>query len=44
MRLQMSVGLAAVQIARALGAGRIIGTVGSDDNIAIVRDNGADVV
>ena len=38
------VGLAAVQIARALGAGIIIGTVGSDDKIAAVRDNGADVV
>jgi NADPH:quinone reductase len=38
------VGLAAVQIARALGAGKIIGTVGSDDKIDAVRDNGADVV
>jgi NADPH2:quinone reductase len=38
------VGLAAVQIARALGAGKIIGTVGSDDKRAVVRDNGADVV
>jgi NADPH2:quinone reductase len=38
------VGLAAVQIARALGAGKIIGTVGSDDKLAVVRDNGADVV
>ena len=38
------VGLAAVQIARALGAGKIIGTVGSDDKLALVRDNGADVV
>jgi NADPH2:quinone reductase len=37
------VGLAAVQIARALGAGKIIGTVGSDDKLAVVRDNGADV-
>lgn len=37
------VGLAAVQIARALGAGRIIGTVGSDDKLAVVRENGADV-
>lgn len=38
------VGLAAVQIARALGAGKIIGTVGSDDKLAVVRENGADVV
>jgi NADPH2:quinone reductase len=38
------VGLAAVQIARALGAGKIIGTVGSDDKTAVVRDNGSDVV
>jgi NADPH:quinone reductase len=38
------VGLAAVQICRALGAGKIIGTVGSDDKIDAVRDNGADVV
>jgi NADPH2:quinone reductase len=37
------VGLAAVQVARALGAGKIIGTVGSDDKLALVRDNGADV-
>ncbi|MEK6321358.1 MAG: NADPH:quinone oxidoreductase family protein [Acidobacteriota bacterium] len=37
------VGLAAVQIARALGAGKIIGTVGSNDKLAVVRDNGADV-
>ncbi len=37
------VGLAAVQIARALGAGKIIGTVGSDDKLAVVRDNGAHV-
>ena len=37
------VGLAAVQIARALGAGKIIGTVGSDDKLALVRANGADV-
>ena len=37
------VGLAAVQIARALGAGKIIGTVGSDDKLAVVRENGADV-
>ncbi|HJZ69258.1 MAG TPA: NADPH:quinone oxidoreductase family protein [Blastocatellia bacterium] len=38
------VGLAAVQIARALGAGKIIGTVGSDDKLALVREHGADVV
>jgi len=37
------VGLAAVQIARALGAGQIIGTVGSDEKLDIVRQNGADV-
>lgn len=37
------VGLAAVQIARALGAGKIIGTVGSDDKLSVVRENGADV-
>jgi NADPH2:quinone reductase len=37
------VGLAAVQIARALGAGKIIGTVGSDEKLALVRENGADV-
>src|SRR5262249_54863759 len=38
------VGLSAVQIARALGAGKIIGTVGSDKKAEIVRANGADVV
>jgi len=37
------VGLAAVQIARALGAGRIIGTVGSDDKLDLVREHGADI-
>jgi NADPH2:quinone reductase len=37
------VGLSAVQIARALGAGKIIGTVGSDEKLAAVRDHGADV-
>ncbi len=37
------VGLAAVQIARALGAGKIIGTAGSDEKLAIIRQNGADV-
>ena len=38
------VGLAAVQIARAKGAGKIIGTVGSDEKVDVVRENGADVV
>jgi NADPH2:quinone reductase len=38
------VGLAAVQLARALGAGKIIGTVGSDHKRDIVRNNGADIV
>ncbi|HEY4309426.1 MAG TPA: NADPH:quinone oxidoreductase family protein [Pirellulales bacterium] len=38
------VGLAAVQIARAFGAGKIIGTVGSDDKRAAVLAAGADVV
>ncbi len=37
------VGLAAVQIARAVGAGKVIGTVGSDDKLAVVRENGADI-
>ncbi len=37
------VGLAAVQIARALAAGKIIGTVGSDDKLDLVREHGADV-
>ncbi|HJQ22851.1 MAG TPA: NADPH:quinone oxidoreductase family protein [Blastocatellia bacterium] len=37
------VGLAAVQIARALGAGRIIGTAGSDDKLAVIRESGADI-
>jgi NADPH2:quinone reductase len=37
------VGLAAVQIARALGAGKIIGTVGSDHKRDIVCQNGADI-
>jgi NADPH2:quinone reductase len=37
------VGLAAVQIARALGAGKVIGTVGSDDKLPVVRENGADI-
>jgi NADPH:quinone reductase len=38
------VGLAAVQLARALGAGKVIGTVGSDHKRDLVRKNGADVV
>jgi NADPH2:quinone reductase len=38
------VGLAAVQVARALGAGKIIGTVGSDHKRDIVRQQGADIV
>jgi len=38
------VGLAAVQIARAKGAGKIIATVGSDEKADAVRENGADVV
>ena len=37
------VGLAAVQIARALGAGKIIGTVGSDEKRAAVLAAGADL-
>jgi NADPH:quinone reductase len=37
------VGLAAVQIARALGAGKIIGTAGSDQKLEVIRQNGADV-
>jgi NADPH:quinone reductase len=37
------VGLAAVQIARALGAGKIIGTAGSDHKLDVIRKNGADV-
>ena len=37
------VGLAALQIARALGAGKIIGTVGSDSKLDLVRQNGADI-
>jgi NADPH2:quinone reductase len=35
------VGLAAVQIAKALGASVIIGTVGSDDKADVVRAAGA---
>jgi NADPH2:quinone reductase len=37
------VGLAAVQVARALGAGKIIGTVGSDDKLTLVRQHGVNV-
>ena len=37
------VGLSAVQLARALGAGKIIGTAGSDDKLKTILDNGADV-
>jgi len=37
------VGLAAVQIARALGAGKIIGTAGSDEKLSLIRENGADI-
>lgn len=37
------VGLAAVQIAKALGAGKIIATVGSDEKLDIVREAGADI-
>jgi NADPH:quinone reductase len=38
------VGLAAVQIARALGASKVIGTVGSDSKADLVRENGANPV
>ncbi len=37
------VGLAAVQIARALGAGKIIGTTGSRQKLDLIRQHGADV-
>lgn len=37
------VGIAAIQIARALGAGKIIGTAGSDSKLGLIRENGADV-
>lgn len=37
------VGMAAVQIARALGASKIIGTVGSDEKLDVIRDLGCDV-
>lgn len=37
------VGMAAVQIARAMGASKIIGTVGSDEKLQVIRDLGVDV-
>ena len=37
------VGLAALQIARALGAGKIIATAGSDEKLDLLREHGADV-
>jgi len=37
------VGLAAVQIAKAMGAGKIIGTAGSDAKLDLIRQQGADV-
>lgn len=37
------VGMAAVQIAKALGASKIIGTVGSDEKLDVIRDLGCDV-
>ena len=37
------VGLAAVQLARALGAGTVIGTAGSDEKLDLVREHGADL-
>jgi NADPH2:quinone reductase len=37
------VGTAALQIARALDAGKIIGTAGSDDKLKVILDNGADL-
>ena len=37
------VGLAAVQLARALGAGKIIGTAGSNEKLKLIRENGADI-
>lgn len=39
--IKTGVGLAAVQIAKALGASVIIGTVGSDDKAEVVRAAGA---
>jgi NADPH2:quinone reductase len=38
------VGLAALQIAKALGAGRIIATAGSDSKLELLEQQGADVV
>ena len=38
------VGTTAVQLARLLGAGRVLGTVGDDAKAGLVRDLGADVV
>lgn len=37
------VGMAAVQIAKALGASKIIGTVGSDEKLDVIRDLGCDL-
>jgi len=37
------VGLAALQIARALGAGKIIATAGSDDKLEVLKGQGADI-
>jgi NADPH2:quinone reductase len=37
------VGMAAVQIAKALGADKIIGTVGSDEKLDVIRELGVDV-
>jgi NADPH2:quinone reductase len=37
------VGTSALQIARALGAGKIIGTAGSDEKLKTILDNGGDV-
>lgn len=38
------VGLAAVQLAKALGASKVIGTAGSDEKLDVVKSAGADVV
>src|SRR5262249_52264823 len=38
------VGLAALQIARALGAGRIFATAGSDSKLELLKQQGADLV
>jgi NADPH2:quinone reductase len=37
------VGLAALQIARALGAGKIIATAGSDEKLEVLKGQGADI-